>query len=60
MLDLLNRCQSDGAPGRWLVPGAYIAYLKKSPFVEASLEGVSSEDTVAIVYGICEGQEHGR
>ena len=54
LFPLLDRYQSDNSPARWLMPGAYIAYLRKSPFVEASLEGTPAEDTVAIVYGICE------
>jgi len=43
-----------------LAPGSYIAFLSKSPFVEAPLAGVTSEDTMAIVYGICKEQEDGR
>jgi len=60
LLSALDRYRSDDSPAQQLVPGAYIAYLKKSPFVEASLAGTPSEDTVAIVYGICEGQANGR
>jgi hypothetical protein len=56
---LLDRNQSDQTAARWLVPGAYIAFLKKSPFVEARLEGTPAEDTAAIVYGICESTEQG-
>jgi hypothetical protein len=52
---LLDGYQSDVSPTRRLAPGSYIAYLKKSPFVEAKLEGVRSEDTLSIVYGICDG-----
>lgn len=57
---VLDRYQTDRAPAQWLVPGSYIAYLKKSPFVEASLDGTPSEETVAIVYGVCEEQANGR
>jgi hypothetical protein len=48
------------APGAMLSPGCYIAYLSKSPFVESPLEGVNSEDSVAIVYGISKGHDDGR
>lgn len=43
-----------------LKPGSYVAFLDKSPFVEAPLEGVRSEDTVAVVYGICKEADDGR
>lgn len=59
-LGFFDHCQSDADAARWLLPGAYIAVLKKSPFVEASLAGTPSEDTAAIVYGICEEQTSGR
>jgi hypothetical protein len=60
VLSFFDRCQSDEDAAQWLLPGAYIAVLKKSPFVEASLPGTASEDTLAIVYGICEEQANGR
>ena len=43
-----------------LTPGCYVAILDKSPFVETPLDGVDSEDTVAIVYGISKGPDDGR
>jgi len=48
------------APAAALSPGCYVAFLDHSPFVEAPLEGVISEDTVAIVYGIGKGPDDGR
>lgn len=43
-----------------LSPGCYIAYLKKSPFVESALASVEPEHTVAIVYGISKESGDGR
>lgn len=48
------------APADLLVPGCYLAYLERSPFVDRPLAGVESEDSVAIVYGISKGQDDGR
>jgi len=72
-LAMLDRLNTDNDPTHLLIPGSYIAFLKKSPFVEARLDAAWSEDTVAIVYGICEdfpslpgisaksaGEDHGR
>ena len=59
-LAMFDRLNTDNDPAHLLIPGSYIAFLKKSPFVEARLDGVRCEDTVAIVCGICEGQDHGR
>ncbi len=59
-LAMLDRWNTDKDPAHLLIPGSYIAFLKKSPFVEARLDAARSQDTVAIVYGICEEQDHGR
>jgi hypothetical protein len=72
-LGMLDRWNTDNDPSHLLIPGSYIAFLKKSPFVEARLDAARSEDTVAIVCGICAdfpsspgnsaksaGQDHGR
>ena len=52
-LAMFDRWNTDKDPAHLLIPGSYIAFLKKSPFVEARLDAVRSEDTVAIVCGIC-------
>lgn len=52
-LATLDRWNTDKDPSHLLIPGTYIAFLKKSPFVEARLDAARSEDTVAIVCGIC-------
>ncbi len=56
----LNAAGHESSPGAKLAPGTYIAYLQRSPFVGASLAGTESEDSLAIVYGICKEQEDGR
>jgi len=47
------------SPGLMLSPGCYWAFLSDSPFVEKPLEGVVSEDTLAIVYGITKEADDG-
>jgi hypothetical protein len=59
-LAMLARWSTEKDPTHLLIPGSYVAYLKKSPFVEARFDAARSEDTVAIVCGICEGADHGR
>ncbi len=59
-LAVLDRWNTDKDPAHLLIPGSYIAFLKKSPFVDARFDAAASEDTVAIVCGVCEAQDHGR
>ena len=47
-------------PSGLLSRGTYVAYLDKSPFVEAALAGVEAEHSAAIVYGIFKEQDDGR
>jgi hypothetical protein len=59
-LGLFHNWTVSEVPAAMLVRGSYIAFLENSPFVEQPLEGVNSEHTVAIVYGISKGADDGR
>ena len=60
LLTALHDWAENKTPAALLAPGRYLAYLDKSPFIESPLAGVKSEDTLAIVYGISQEQDHGR
>ncbi len=55
-----NPVPGSAIPGVSLSPGYYVAFLDQSPFVESPLDGVESDHTAAIVYGISKEPNDGR